>query len=205
MPLEFDKPEKKLVFDQPSEEEQLPFVARQAQNVIPSAGRALGDLASGVAQMVTSPIETAKGLGRVVGGGLQKIGEAIYPEDEISQFTNKDLIPHADAVIDVFDYWCAKRAKVLPPSDRRPKATPGRLSKVSARLADGYTLEELKKAVDGCLGNKFNVDGGHLDLELICRDEKHVDQYMALARKAGNGSGGCHMTAADVAAWDAAE
>ena len=36
----------------------------------------------------------------------------------------------------------------------------------------------------GCLGNAFNVEKGHVDIELICRDQKHIEQYMAWADKA---------------------
>ena len=42
-------------------------------------------------------------------------------------------------------------------------------------------------AIDGCLGRAFNVEGGHVDLELICRDDQKVTQYMQCARqKRGN-------------------
>ena len=56
--------------------------------------------------------------------------------------------------------------------------------------------------MDGCLGSEFHVEGGHTDLELICRDEKHVDRFMAQARKNGNGSGTHLMSPAEVEAWD---
>jgi len=53
---------------------------------------------------------------------------------------------------------------------------------VKARLAEDFTVDELKSAVDGCLGNERNVEGGYIDLELICRDDQHVTQYMQWAR-----------------------
>ena len=55
--------------------------------------------------------------------------------------------------------------------------------------------------MDGCLGSGFHVEGGHLDLKLICRDEEHVDRFMAQARKNGSGSGTHLATAAEVEEW----
>lgn len=54
---------------------------------------------------------------------------------------------------------------------------------VKARLADGYTVEQLKQAVDGCSRTPHNMgqnDRGERydDLELICRDTSHVDRFI---------------------------
>ena len=57
------------------------------------------------------------------------------------------------------------------------------LTKVKARLAEGRTVNELKSAVDGCLSNSFNVEGGFYDLELICRNDQKVTQYMQWDQK----------------------
>ena len=83
----------------------------------------------------------------------------------------------------VFEYWSDRRTAVLPGPTRPPKKTAKRLSKVRARLSDGYTVEDLMLAIDGCLGNAFNVEGGFIDLELICRSDQKVTQYMQWARK----------------------
>ena len=86
----------------------------------------------------------------------------------------------------VFEYWADRRTAVLPGSTRKPKPTQKRLSKVRARLRDGHTVEDLKQAVEGCLGSAFNVEGGYIDLELICRSDAKVTQYMAWAAKAAH-------------------
>ena len=92
---------------------------------------------------------------------------------------------YSDDVICVFDYWNKKRSEVLPGRRRTAKATRQRLSKVTARLTEDFSVDDLKLAVDGCLGNSFNVEGGFVDLELICRDDQHITQYMQWARKNG--------------------
>ena len=98
---------------------------------------------------------------------------------------NTNTSDYSDEVISVFDYWNEKRSAVLPGRRRTAKATPERLSKVKARLAEGNSVDDLKLAVDGCLGSKRNVVGGYVDLELICRDDQKVTQYMQWARKNG--------------------
>jgi hypothetical protein len=86
--------------------------------------------------------------------------------------------------MEVFDYWQERRREVLSTNGRPPmKPTEKRMGKIRGRLKEGYTVESLKKAVDGCLGNDFNVQGSFVDIELICRDQKHVEQYMDWAEK----------------------
>ena len=88
---------------------------------------------------------------------------------------------YSDEVIEVFDYWQERRSKL--PHTRLAQRTAKRLSKVQARLRDGFPVDDLKRAVDGCFGNPFNVERGFYDLELICRDDQHVSQYIQWAQK----------------------
>lgn len=89
---------------------------------------------------------------------------------------------------DVFTYWRNERATVVG-AIRGPKMkpTPKRGSKIRSRLGEEYTVQALKQAIRGCLSNPYNVEGGYLDIELICRDQAHVEQYLAWARN-GNGA-----------------
>ena len=89
-----------------------------------------------------------------------------------------------NSITSVFDHWVTERRRVLGTKRTVPmKATQGRLSKIRARLEEGYSVAELKRAVDGCLGHAFNVENGHVDIELICRDQKHVEQNLSRADK----------------------
>lgn len=80
----------------------------------------------------------------------------------------------------VFDYW-RKRTE-----HSRAKLDDKRRSTIASRLKNGYSVDDLKAAVDGCLkspwhqgqnGNKRKYD----DIELICRNASKVDQFIALA------------------------
>lgn len=65
--------------------------------------------------------------------------------------------------------------------------SPKRQRVVLARLADGFDVEALKRAVDGCLKtphNRGENDRGEKydDLELICRDVEHVERFIRNAQ-----------------------
>lgn len=84
----------------------------------------------------------------------------------------------ADArILEVFEHW----KQVLD----HPKAKLGdeRERAVKARLAQGYTVDDLKRAVDGCAVTPHNMgqnDRGEVydDLALICRDGGQVERFM---------------------------
>ena len=85
-------------------------------------------------------------------------------------------------VREVFDYW----REVMGHPDAKLKAGSKRARAIRARLKDGYTVEQLKQAVDGCRASPHhrgqNATGTvYDDLELICRDDVHVEQFMAKA------------------------
>lgn len=88
----------------------------------------------------------------------------------------------SDAAAEVFWHWRAVMGK-----DGRTAFDAKRRRAVKARLADGYTVDQLKRAVDGCAKTPHNMgqnDRGERydDLELICRDAAHVDRFIANAQ-----------------------
>ena len=134
--------------------------------------------------------EVPQGRARGAPGG----GHEVPPNSTVNSTTN--------SITSVFDYWETERRRVL--GTKRAvtmKATKARLSKIRARLDEGYPVADLKRAVDGCLGSTRNVENGFVDIELICRDQKHVTQYMAWADKATPKDPNL-MTADEVEEWD---
>lgn len=84
----------------------------------------------------------------------------------------------------VFEHWKQKL--------KHPRAVfdPKRKKAVVARLKEGKTVVDLKQAVDGCANTPHNMgsnDRGQVydDLELICRDNPHVERFMANAKANG--------------------
>ncbi len=82
----------------------------------------------------------------------------------------------------VFDYWRIRMAH------KRAKLDEKRRKKIRMRLDDGYTEQDLIDAIDGCGLSDFHSgrndrNTAYNDIELICRDAKHVDMFIALAEK----------------------
>lgn len=78
---------------------------------------------------------------------------------------------------EVFGHW--QRVLGKP----RAKLSPERRRAIDARLRDGTTVDELKRAIDGCAKSPFHLgqnDQGkrHDDLTLICRNRSKVEQFM---------------------------
>lgn len=81
---------------------------------------------------------------------------------------------------------------VLHYQSYHPKARAGdkERAKIRARLREGYTVEELKIAIDGCHVSPYhsgNNDDGrkYQNLELILRDATKVNQFIELAAQKG--------------------
>lgn len=74
---------------------------------------------------------------------------------------------------ELFSYWQTKC---------RPAAKPvaKRMAAVHARLAEGYTVEQIRAAIDGAAIAPFIGDDGrrHDDLELICRNGVKLDSFI---------------------------
>jgi hypothetical protein len=87
--------------------------------------------------------------------------------------------PWRPAVEAVFDYWRAATGH------ERAMLSPERVAKVRARLRDGFTVEQLCSAVNGCTSSEFHSKEGHDDLTLICRDASHVEKFMRIAEASG--------------------
>jgi hypothetical protein len=66
----------------------------------------------------------------------------------------------------------------------RAKLDSTRRSKIAARLKDGYTVAELKAAVDGCAQSVWHMGENPSnkkfdDISLICRDASKVESFIA--------------------------
>lgn len=83
----------------------------------------------------------------------------------------------SDSVNEIFNHW----KEVMQKSDAS-KLTKERLTKVSQRLKDGYTVDQIKMAIDGCAMTPHNMgqnDNGkrYDDLELICRTGGGLERF----------------------------
>lgn len=91
----------------------------------------------------------------------------------------------------VFEHWRSRRAELIGKTRGRPlRLTETRLAAIRGRLEEGYSTEDLKQASDGCLSSDWHVKKGHIDIELICRDQEHVDRYLTMLSNGNRVKGG---------------
>lgn len=89
------------------------------------------------------------------------------PKENNKSSSNDDL------VIQIFEYW--QRVFNKP----RTKLDAKRKTKIKQRLADGRTIAEIQTAIDNCSKSEFHVVNGHIDIELICRDDSKFESFLS--------------------------
>jgi hypothetical protein len=81
--------------------------------------------------------------------------------------------PDYDSQIkEVFQYWVNAINKT-----NRTSLTSLRRSKIQSRLKDGYSVSDIKQAIDNVAKDEFLVAGGHTDIEMICRSDTNLEKY----------------------------
>ncbi len=87
--------------------------------------------------------------------------------------------PETSQIAEVFEHW--QRVMNHP----RAKLDASRRRVIAARLKEGYTVEQIKAAIDGCKASDFhqgkNDAGAVYDgLTLICRNAEKLDFFITL-------------------------
>ena len=83
-------------------------------------------------------------------------------------------VEKTDGAHALFDYWRTECGH------SQAKPTRERLSKIRARLAEGYTAEQVRAAIDGAARAAFTNDAGKRfdDIELICRNGSKLESFI---------------------------
>ena len=99
--------------------------------------------------------------------------------DSCSLIPDKKTLPSKlDDVDLVFDYWVFAMGK-----GSRAKKTQGRIKKIQARLAEGYSVELIKRAIDGCKLSPHHMGQNdqnkvYDDIDLICRSGEKLEGFI---------------------------
>jgi hypothetical protein len=93
--------------------------------------------------------------------------------------TTSSKLDDAGTIRALFDYWrerCRHPGAKLDNGDTR-------WQKVGARLREGYTPEQIRKAIDGAAVGAYVNDAGKRfdDLELICRNKVKLEDFIERA------------------------
>lgn len=87
----------------------------------------------------------------------------------------------ADAAAELCRYW----AQTVP-GRQNARPTPGRLTKLRARLADGYSAAQIRQAIDALATSDFHNgqnDRGQVynDLTFLCRNGETLERFLVKA------------------------
>lgn len=85
---------------------------------------------------------------------------------------------------ELFDYWVARFNKT------RTRFTNERRRCLRARLREGYTAEDIRRAIDGCKASGYHngendTGAEYNDLTLICRNGTKLERFRDMARESG--------------------
>jgi hypothetical protein len=110
---------------------------------------------------------------------VQAIEPELEPELELEEEEGPPPVNFRSQAREVFDHW----VKVFQKDPNRStfKASSKRYRKVIARLQDGKTVEELKRAVDGCHSDQWWRETGNHDLFKICESDEWVERFADMA------------------------
>lgn len=102
------------------------------------------------------------------------------PEEKVNPIVPAKAVTASGEAQLVFAYWQQKRGY------QRAKLDAKRLKAINARLKDGYSVEDLCKAIDGIAKSRHHMGENdnrkiYDDIELICRDGPKVDGFIKLA------------------------
>lgn len=139
------------------------------QNIIGELARAIGCVASGntgeahdIIRTIASKLDSQRSLPGIA-----------PPAPKVDADQSRKV-----TAMELFRYWqreCDHAAA---------KPTPERITKVMARLREGYSAAEIRKAIDGAKHGAFENDGKRYDdLELICRNGAKLEDFIQRGEK----------------------
>lgn len=138
----------------------------------------------------TSPIRVLDESSITEWIGMEGIGkEEKISEAEASPIpvSNKKLTASSE-VEAVFSHWQEVMGHLQAKLDKK------RQSKIEAALRLGFTIEQLKQAIDGCARSPFNMglndrSQKYNSVDLIFRDAEHIERFIAATENAIPSSG----------------
>jgi len=103
-------------------------------------------------------------------------------ETKTTPKTSQQTTKKSDCTEEIFNYW-----RTVMEKPATTKLTRERRAVIEARLREGYTVEQIRTAINGCSKSRFHMgenDQGRRydDLTLICRSGSKVEGFIQIYR-----------------------
>jgi hypothetical protein len=132
-------------------------------------------------EVASSPHELASSYSEIASspGEIKKEPKEEEPKKKEEIPLGAKSAPLTVEVSQVFEHWKSTLQHT------RAKLTPERSKAIRARLRDGYSVEEIKDAIDGCANSPFHQGKNdqhkvHNDLTLICRNGSKLENFIQM-------------------------
>jgi len=108
--------------------------------------------------------------------------DSLIPITEtLNRNPEKNIVPQSET-LEVFNYWKLKLNHANAKLDKKREKT------IKERLKDGYTVEQICKAIDGCSIDPFSMGQNdrktiYDDIELICRSATKLDSFILIQER----------------------
>lgn len=110
-------------------------------------------------------------------------------EQNITERNNKNICPPSgepepakkqnqnfkNEIQEIFEFW-----KITLGKSNQTVLDNKRKAKIQARLKEGYSVDQIKQGIIGCSKSSYHIENKHTDIELICRDAKHLDRFIEM-------------------------
>lgn len=143
------------------------YIATIPKKITNVMGSALNELGSAPDELCSSPDE------------LEVVHQTHSNKQVNKQVINNNntvALFHSDET-NIFEYWKFRMGK-----NNGTKLIKKRKDLITARLKEGYTVDDIKKAIDGCAGSPYHMGQNERgtvydDIELICRSGIKVENF----------------------------
>lgn len=103
-------------------------------------------------------------------------GVAVDPDEEVETKSSDVQV--------LFEYW--KKVNQM----KRGVLNDKRRGHITARLKEGYSVEDLKRAIVGNRVSEWHQENGHRDIGLVCRNAEKTDNFLRIYNKWEDDTGG---------------
>jgi len=117
--------------------------------------------------------------------GKERKGKEVKEKEiKVSQSELKTQTQNAPSVLAVFDHWRSYHPRACPKPNRKQRDW----TLIAARMREGYSVDDLRRAIDGIHVDPWADRANHLALKYVVKDSDSVDKFREFADKHETGT-----------------